>query len=599
MTTQTLVRSGPPLPQARVVPGPGPITPTPRTRATIAALLGLALVLGAFSVRCFRVIRADSITADESTYLEHALHDRITGDDLDMWGLGSPRLPHLLGAQLAYWALRDAGLVPTSTGDELVNDVRRLVLSGSDRVLVAARVVGLLWGLGLLIVVFLAVRRHYGAGLGLVAAAVLSLVPEVLAHSSIAGSDMPFTTAAVLALVALGHYAERPSLKRWVVLALAIGLAWAMRHTALVLLPLAGLVHLVLAVRARPPIDASEWVERAVRSVWAGAGLSLIAFLVLWAGDGLGTVTVREVSERVTMLPVPRALGPLDLSDVPVPTSFLSILKQVRHQNQGHEAYFLGEFGTTGWPRYFPVAFLLKTPIGFLGLMVLAAARLRPRYALEIVALAFLAILWTMLIRNKVTIGVRYALPTYPLAVLFLARLFHPQMLRDRLWGPITIGLTAWLIWASIGSEGRFLSYFNEIGGGPRHGWVYLADSNIDWGQDLNALAETVTELGITEITTDIHTERRLELRGVYAIANPSKLLQVQTITEPNRRLYNADGDYIPVFTRYVAVSITRLLGLYSNNDMSWLLTRKLVRRVGDSILLFDMDLPAERALCP
>ena len=49
----------------------------------------------------------------------------------------------------------------------------------------------------------------------------------------------------------------------------------------------------------------------------------------------------------------------------------------------------------------------------------------------------------------------------------------------------------------------------------------------------------------------------------------------------------------LPVYTRYVAVSVTRLLGLYSQNDMSWLRTRRLVARVGDSIFLFDMDRPA------
>jgi hypothetical protein len=35
-------------------------------------------------------------------------------------------------------------------------------------------------------------------------------------------------------------------------------------------------------------------------------------------------------------------------------------------------------------------------------------------------------------------------------------------------------------------------------------------------------------------------------------------------------------------------------MGLYSQNDMSWLRTRKVVARVGDSIFVFDLDAPAE-----
>jgi len=67
----------------------------------------------------------------------------------------------------------------------------------------------------------------------------------------------------------------------------------------------------------------------------------------------------------------------------------------------------------------------------------------------------------------------------------------------------------------------------------------------------------------------------------------------------PNRRMLDSDGDYLPIYTRYVAVSVSRLLGLYSQNDMSWLRSRKLVERVNDSIFLFDMDTPADRPLAP
>ena len=46
-------------------------------------------------------------------------------------------------------------------------------------------------------------------------------------------------------------------------------------------------------------------------------------------------------------------------------------------------------------------------------------------------------------------------------------------------------------------------------------------------------------------------------------------------------------------------MSVSRLLGLYSQNDMSWLRSRKLVARVNDSIFLFDMDTPADGPLGP
>jgi hypothetical protein len=331
--------------------------------------------------------------------------------------------------------------------------------------------------------------------------------------------------------------------------------------------------------------------------VWAGAGLAAIAVGVLWAGDGFETVSLGHLSSRVTAIRLPEALGSGDLSAVPVPASVLSILKQIRHQNAGHEAYFLGATRTTGWAGYFPVAFALKTPLALLGLLALAVARVRPKGPADAILLLFLGVLWVMLVRNKVNIGVRYAMLTYPIAIPFVARMFARPMLRDRVWGPIAVGLAGWLAVASFGCGGRFLSYFNEAAGGPGQGWLYLVDSNVDWGQDADATAATIAALGITEVTTDLHSERTLEIPGVLVVRNPGKALQVPAATPPHRRLYDADGGWIPIFTRYVAVSVTRLMGLYSQNDMGTLRTRRLVARVNDSVLIFDMDAPADAPL--
>jgi hypothetical protein len=556
--------------------------------------VGLVAVLAVFGARAMDMARSISIAGDEATHLTHSLHFWMTGDDLAMWELGAPRLPHVLYALPSYLALRQANLLPDQADPIAIEEV---VLSGAKRVVMPARVLAVAWGLALVLVAYVAVARAFGAVSGLIAAGLLSLVPEVIAHSAIAGSDVPFTASAFLALILLARYVERPSLGRWVAVGLAIGLAWAMRHSALLLLMLGGVVHLWVHLRRPRPTTLAIWVERITGSVAAGVGLMTVAAVVLWAGDGFGTVSLAELYERSTTLNVPERIGPVDVSRWPIPTSVLSVLKQVRHQNQGHEAFFCGEYREQGWPLYFPVAFLLKTPIGLLALMVAAAVRARSRGALEGVCLAFLAVLWLMLVRNKVNIGVRYALLTYPLVMPFLVQLFERRTLRDLVWGPIVVASVAWFAWASFSCHPRYLSYFNEIGGGPSQGWLYLADSNLDWGQDFDALAPTLHRLGITEVTTDLSTERRLEIPGVLCVVHPNRTRVVPAVTPPNRRLYDDDGGYLPIYTRYVAISVSRLHGLYSQNDMSWLRTRKLVTRIGDSTFLFDMDAPADPPL--
>ncbi len=570
------------------------ITEPKRNRLrNVVVALALVSILGVFASRCLPIIRADAITSDETTHLIHIFNLLRNGDDLSMWELGAPRLPHLLNGLASYYPLKAVGIFGAPASLEAINEV---VLSGMPRVLVPARTVSMAWGMILISLVFWATARQKGSTIGLIAAFLVSMVPECLAHSSIAGSDMPFTASAFLALIVIARYVEKPSIARWCLVSLSIGLAWAMRHTALVLLILAAMTHLWVSLRKPRESGIGPLAEAVATSSLAIVMMGVLTFLLLWAGDGFGTVKLSEVVGR-SVRGIPSSIGPIALADFPLPTSAVSVLKQVRHQNAGHEAYLCGDFRQTGWPSYFPIAFLLKTPLGLLGLFALALARLKPGRATpwSAIALAFLTLLWLMLLRNKVNIGVRYALLTYPLVIPFVAAMFEPRNLRDRIWGPMTIVASVWFIWASFGASGRYLSSFNEIVGNPKQGWIYLADSNVDWGQDFDALAATVKRLGIRDITTDISTERRLTIPGVFAYHNPSKALQVQTKTSPKRRLHDSDGGYIPVYTRYVAVSASRLLGLYSQNDMSWLRTRKLVERVGDSIFLFDMDEPSDQ----
>ncbi len=45
--------------------------------------------------------------------------------------------------------------------------------------------------------------------------------------------------------------------------------------------------------------------------------------------------------------------------------------------------------------------------------------------------------------------------------------------------------MSGWAFASALRIHPHYLSYFNEIVGGPNKGHEYLLDSNIDWGQDL------------------------------------------------------------------------------------------------------------------
>jgi hypothetical protein len=51
-----------------------------------------------------------------------------------------------------------------------------------------------------------------------------------------------------------------------------------------------------------------------------------------------------------------------------------------------------------------------------------------------------------------------------------------------------SIGIVGALGWSAVSSaklHPHYVSYFNELVGGPENGWKHLINSNIDWGQDL------------------------------------------------------------------------------------------------------------------
>jgi len=58
-----------------------------------------------------------------------------------------------------------------------------------------------------------------------------------------------------------------------------------------------------------------------------------------------------------------------------------------------------------------------------------------------------------------------------------------------------------WAALAAIAVWPNGICYTNEAWGGTPTGYLYLSDSNYDWGQDLRLLAKRLNELGVKEVT--------------------------------------------------------------------------------------------------
>jgi hypothetical protein len=194
----------------------------------------------------------------------------------------------------------------------------------------------------------------------------------------------------------------------------------------------------------------------------------------------------------------PFGLAPI--ADMRLPAPIVGIARQMHHQTVGEPAFLLGRRADGGWWYYMPVALAMKsTPAELVVLVVALFALVRrssaasPRAFVWRVAFALFAVAGLL---DHVAFGVRHVLVLVPLAVFLAADWWCAQgrgTVVSRAAAGALVGLQV-ISAASIAPHD--LSYINVFAGGPARGWTRLADSNVDWGQDLPALAAELARLG-------------------------------------------------------------------------------------------------------
>jgi hypothetical protein len=188
-----------------------------------------------------------------------------------------------------------------------------------------------------------------------------------------------------------------------------------------------------------------------------------------------------------------------------LPEAFLFGFAQAEMKSQMRTSFLLGQYSLTGFRSYFPYAFLLKTPLPALLLILTSLTLALTRRPARNRALPFLiapaGFYFAMAVSSHLDIGQRHLLPIYP----FLYVLAGSMAVGWARWPRVARTVTATLVlfWIVLGSQIVFyplnhrpwqkvapyyLAYFNELAGGPGNGYKELVDSNLDWGQDLKSL---------------------------------------------------------------------------------------------------------------
>ncbi len=165
-------------------------------------------------------------------------------------------------------------------------------------------------------------------------------------------------------------------------------------------------------------------------------------------------------------------------------------------------AFLLGQSKYGHWWYYFPVVFLVKTPLTLLVLFFAGGALcLFRRRAWGVDALCILlptGIYLAAALFVTRNIGVRHILPLYPFVILLAVAPLAELLRRGLKWPVFCFCLLAGMEMAGVYPHYR--GFFNSLVGGPRNGENILLDSNIDWGQDLKLLKRWMTAHGVSQI---------------------------------------------------------------------------------------------------
>ena len=531
-------------------------------------LLGVLFLLLVFVAQGIFFIQANSQTVDEAMHVA-AGYSYLAEKDFRIEPQNPPLIKELLALPLflsyrlpfnpdpQHWREADGYLIGR---DLLYNST-----PSADRMLALTRFPNLFLGTILVALTGWWAYRLWGSRAALLAMALASLEPNLVAHSSLVTTDIGVTLFIFLTVYLFWEYVNRPTWTFLVGTGISTGIALVAKYSAVLVIPIiALLVAASLLTGSKPdvPLPKTRNSNKARHKLLqAAAVLSLILF--------------------VALLAIPPAY--LFQGFQPWLSGFHQFLTL---SQEGLPAFFFGEYSWHNWWGYFPLAFLIKTPVGSLVLVTISVVFYRTGSPLGYRQALFLVLPVTLIFlamtQAKTNIGLRHILPVYPFLFVLASRTATLHLRRPSLALLLTGIPLACTAISSLRIAPHQLAYFNESVGGPEQGYRYLSDSNLDWGQDLKGLKAYVDKEKLPIIYL-----------SYFGTAPPSYYrIRYQDVASKGT-LGPPPPEKVPTDAprKILAISAYNLQDVSTPHDplFRWLWKREPVAKIGYSIFIYDL----------
>lgn len=530
----------------------------------------------------------DASTASDAAARTRDAWDRARTDNGSQWRF----------AKLFFYGVTDAALKRTGGNNDdrptLEPSFRSDYVHATESMFLRARTMMIALGIGLGIVVFAWSKELWGAWGALFSLLLFAFDPNFIAHSALVTTDAGVSLLMTLA-VWLFWRAHRGPWQAGAFL-LTFALAFLAKFSAILLIPILVVIAATGSARRRSFLLIAAAGVTAVAAVWLAYGFR--------AGDAVDVeYAVRDwAARRAALESFPsgirqedvdriRGSAPLGAIDQVIlatdrlgllPETYLFGFATTAGTSVGRASFINGRFSFTGFYDYFAWTTLYKLPLVTL-VAILAGAALGWRTPARAHLLIPVAIYLGVAVWSRMNIGHRHILPIFPFLYV-LAGSLGPWLARRRAMAAgvaVAIAISANIVFfpKPVSTAGKHLSYVNELGFGPLHGFRRVNDSNFDWGQDLERLGDWVAAEGIREPVNLVY----------FGNADPRYY---------GIRFHDLRPALLPVqVPGYLAVSTIDYLGVLLSADQRRYWERfvdrsgaTLVGRAGHSILIFRIE---------
>jgi tetratricopeptide (TPR) repeat protein len=590
--------------------------PTRRSRFVVAAVIGGFVLL--FCLLAITSFLQKTPTVDEPVHL-------LSGYSILKWGdyRANPEHPPLAKVWAAlpllfldinnpqplapYW-----DLIP-STGTLALHTVNAAVQmlfveNDAERLFFYAKLMMVAVGLVLGLFVFRWSKDLFGMGGAIAALGFYTFDPNILAHSTLVHTDIPFTTVFFIGSYFFWRSLQRLDVADLSFAALCLGLAVITKWAYTVML-LTWVVFVVGRIFSPAPLVGSALGSKEIQSRWKKAGILfglltcmvIIAYVFVWSAYAFrysaipGGVTHLPMEQQLASSHFARPLVDFFTRTHLFPEAWiyghLDIFQQL-----GRDTYLLGEnrIGAGFW-LYFPIAFMVKTPLPTVVILIATLALWfyeRDKKPAGIFLLVPVTVYFSLAVWSRMNIGLRHVLPIYPfLFVLAGGTAAKLWQSKSKILHGVPLAAGVWLVLSVLIAWPNYLSFFNELIGGSRNGYKVLLDSNLDWGQDLKGLKRWMGERGVPQIQFlyfGIYNAAVPRYYGINAIFLPGSWVGTNDLYPDNKALPN-----------YLALSVNHLYGFFrrTGDDEFVKPFRKLqpFAKIEESIWIYKMDQAIEQ----